>query len=186
MSAFLNHQLLIAMPELKDKDFYRAVVYMCQHDNEGALGVVLNRLTPLKLGDIFEQIGISDASEQSQMMPVYFGGPVQTERGFIIHDIGSQTWDASIAVSKTVSLTSSRDILEAIAHNEGPEKYLIALGYSGWAKGQLEQEMLNNAWLNVDYDSSILYKTPVRQRWSNAANLMGVNINYLTSMVGHG
>ncbi|MCK5897762.1 MAG: YqgE/AlgH family protein [Methylococcales bacterium] len=186
MTDFFNHQFLIAMPELKDQDFHRAVVYICQHDNEGALGVVLNRLTPLKLANIFEKIGIKDASEESRMTPVYFGGPVQTERGFIIHDTGTQTWDSSIAVSENVSLTSSRDILEAIAHNEGPEKYLIALGYSGWAKGQLEKEMLNNAWLNVDYDSSILYKTPVRQRWSTAANSMGVNINYLTSMVGHG
>ncbi|MCK5727598.1 MAG: YqgE/AlgH family protein [Methylococcales bacterium] len=186
MTDFLNHQFLIAMPDLKEKDFFRTVIYMCQHNNEGALGVVLNRLAPLKLADIFEQIGIDDASEKSQMRPVYFGGPVQAERGFILHDSSSQTWDSSISVSETVSLTSSRDILEAIARDEGPEKYLITLGYSGWAKGQLEQEMLNNTWLNVDYDSAILYETPVSQRWKKAANLIGVNIHYLTSLVGHG
>ena len=187
MSDFLDDQFLIAMPDLKDSDFFRTVTYICQHNEEGALGVVLNRLTNLKLNDVFLQIGIDDALEEHATTPVYIGGPVQTERGFIVHDSINQKWDSSIAISQTVSLTSSRDILEAIAYDEGPEKYLFFLGYSGWAKDQLEKEMLNNAWLNTPYESAILYETPVDKRWTRAASLIGIDdINLLTSMVGHG
>ncbi len=186
MSHFLNNQFLIAMPALMDKDFFHTVTYLCQHNADGALGIILNRPTNMKLGDIFEQMDITDASKKSSETPIYLGGPVQMERGFIIHNIGSDNWDSSIAISETVSLTSSRDILEAIAKDEGPENYLIALGYAGWKAGQLEKEIGNNAWLNTPYEETILYDTPISKRWTTAANLMGVDINLLTTMAGHG
>jgi len=186
MSHFLNNQFLIAMPALMDKDFFHTVTYLCQHNGNGALGIILNRPTTMTLGDIFEQMGIKHASEKSCVTPIYLGGPVQMERGFVIHDSDSQHWDSSISISNTVTLTSSRDILEAISKDEGPDNYLIALGYAGWQAGQLEKEMVNNAWLSTPYKKSILYETPVNQRWATAANLIGVDINLLTTMAGHG
>ena len=186
MNNFLNNQFLIAMPALMDKDFSHTVTYLCQHNDKGALGIIINRPTSMTLGDIFNQMGITDASEKSSTTPIYLGGPVQMERGFIIHNTGEEGWDSSIAISTTVSLTSSRDILEAIAKDEGPENYLIALGYAGWNAGQLEKEMRDNTWLNTPYAESILYQTPAGQRWTTAAHLMGVNINLLTTMAGHG
>ena len=186
MNNFLNNQFLIAMPALMDKDFFHTVTYLCQHNDDGALGIIINRPTNMKLGDIFEQMGITDASDKSSATPIHLGGPVQMERGFIIHNTGVDAWDSSIAISTTVSLTSSRDILEAIAKDEGPENYLIALGYAGWDAGKLEKEMRDNAWLNTPYEESILYQTPPSKRWTTAANLMGVDINLLTTMAGHG
>jgi putative transcriptional regulator len=186
MNKFLDHQFLIAMPELKNEDFFQTVTYICQHNDEGAVGIVLNRLTELTLNDIFEQMEITDASEKSRHMPVHLGGPLKIGRSFIIHNNNAQIWDSSIAISKTVSLTSSSDILEAIAYDKGPEHYFICLGYSSWEKDQLETEMINNAWLNTAYDASILYETPVDRRWTQAAKLIGIDITLLTAAVGHG
>ena len=186
MNHFLNNQFLIAMPAQRNKEFFHTVTYLCQHNDDGALGIIINRPTTMNLGDIFKQMGINDASEKSSNTPIHLGGPVQMERGFIIHDTGVDHWDSSIAISEAVSLTSSRDILEAIAQGQGPENYLIALGYAGWDAGQLEKEMVDNAWLNTPYEESILYETPISQRWTTAANLMGIDINLLTPMAGHG
>jgi putative transcriptional regulator len=186
MNHFLNNQFLIAMPSLMDKDFFHTVTYLCQHNDEGALGIIINRPTNMKLGDIFEQMNINNPSKKSSKTPVHLGGTVQMERGFVIHNSQSDDWDSSIKVSNRVSLTSSRDILEAIAKDEGPDHYLIALGYAGWKAGQLEKEMVNNAWLNTPYEGSILYETPVSQRWTTAAHLIGVDINLLSFIAGHG
>ncbi|NOQ36404.1 MAG: YqgE/AlgH family protein [Methylococcaceae bacterium] len=186
MSNYLNNQFLIAMPMLTDKDFFHTVTYLCQHNDDGALGIIINRPTEMKLGDIFSQMGIDNATEKSRKTPIYMGGPVQVERGFVIHESSSTHWESSIAISEEVSLTSSRDILEAISKNEGPENYLIALGYAGWGAGQLEKEIINNAWLNTPYADAILYETPISQRWNAAANLIGVDINLLSSTAGHG
>ncbi len=169
-----------------DKDFFHTVTYLCQHNHDGALGIIINRPTEMMLGDIFSQMGITDASERSSKAPVYMGGPVQMERGFVIHDGIPSHWDSSIAISDIVSLTSSRDILEAIAKEEGPDNYLIALGYAGWGAGQLEKEIIDNAWLHTPYEEAILYKTPNSQRWTAAANLIGVDINLMGSTAGHG
>jgi putative transcriptional regulator len=185
-SSYLNNQFLIAMPGLTDKDFSHTVTYLCQHSSEGAVGIIINRPTPMKLGDIFAQMNIDPISRASANSPVYMGGPVQQERGFVIHNVGEQTWDSSIAISETVSLTSSRDILEAIAKGEGPVDYLIALGYAGWGAGQLEKEIIENAWLHTPYAENILYHTPVNLRWNQAANLLGININLLAAVAGHG
>ncbi len=173
------------MPNLADPSFTHTVTYLCQHNEEGALGIVINRSSGLKLGDIFEQMHIKTQSEDIKNTPIFAGGPVQQERGFVIHSSGKKTWDSTIATSATISLTSSRDILEAIAAGEGPEHFLIALGYAGWSSGQLEKEIVDNAWLNTPCWENILYDTPIGQRWNAAANLLGIDINKLTTPAGH-
>jgi putative transcriptional regulator len=185
-SSYLNNQFLIAMPGLTDRDFARTVTYLCQHNSEGAVGIIINRPTAMKLGDIFAQMNIDASSLASINSPIYMGGPAQPERGFVIHNSGKQRWDSSIAISDSVSLTSSRDILEAIAQGKGPAHYLIALGYAGWGAGQLEKEITENIWLHTPYAETILYHTPVSQRWNAAANLIGININLLATVAGHG
>ncbi len=185
-SSYLHNQFLIAMPNLADKDFAHTVTYLCQHNEEGAIGIIINRPMQMKLGDIFAQMNIDALSRATLNSPVYMGGPVQPERGFVIHNTSNQHWDSSIKISETVSLTSSRDILEAIAKSEGPKNYLIALGYAGWTAGQLEKEIINNAWLHTPYAEAILYDTPVSERWNAAANLIGININLLSTVAGHG
>ncbi len=185
-SNYLSNQFLIAMPNMTDSNFSHTVSYLCQHNEEGALAIVINRPTGMTLGNILEQMGIEFSSQQIGDIPVFAGGPVQQERGFIIHNKGPGTWDSSISISDQTSLTSSRDILEAIAEDKGPEHYLIALGYAGWGEGQLENEIINNAWLNTPYKEHILYNMPIEQRWGAAANEIGIDINKLTSPAGHG
>lgn len=185
-SSYLNNQFLIAMPTLTDKDFIHTVTYLCQHSSEGAIGIIINRPTSMKLGDIFAQMNIEATSLASINAPIFIGGPVQQERGFVIHTACEQKWDSSIVISEKVTLTTSRDILEAIAKSEGPEHYLIALGYAGWTAGQLEKEMVENAWLHTPYSENILYHTPVSERWDAAAKLIGVNIHLLGAVAGHG
>lgn len=182
---YLSNQFLIAMPSLADANFSHTVSYLCQHTADGALAIIINRPTGMVLTDIFEQMGIICSSPQIQQTAVFAGGPVQKERGFIIHEKDDASWDASIPISDTTSLTSSRDILEAIAKNEGPKNFLVALGYAGWGEGQLEKEILSNAWLNTPYQQDILYNTPVKQRWMAAANQLGIDINQLTAPAGH-
>ncbi|RLA18543.1 MAG: YqgE/AlgH family protein [Gammaproteobacteria bacterium] len=183
---YLSNQFLIAMPSLADNNFSHSVSYLCQHNEDGALAVVINRPTGMNLGHIFEQMGIETSLKQVKDTPVFMGGPVQQERGFIIHNTGTDTWDSSIPVSDITSLTSSRDILQAIAEGDGPKHYLIALGYAGWGEGQLEKEIISNAWLNTPYDEKILYETPAKNRWLLAANSLGIDINQLTFPAGHG
>lgn len=185
-SSYLNNQFLIAMPSLTDKDFAHTVIYLCQHSSEGAVGIIINRPASMKLGDIFAQMNIDATCLASVNAPIYIGGPLQPERGFVIHKACEVQWDSSLTISDSVSLTSSRDILEAISKGEGPEHYLIALGYAGWGAGQLETEILANAWLHTPYNERILYHTPVSERWNAAAKLIGININLLGAVAGHG
>lgn len=183
---YLNNQFLIAMPNLADSNFSHAVSYLCQHSEEGALAIVVNKPAGMTLGNILEQMGISASSEKIKDTPVFMGGPVQQERGFIIHSNDSKTWNSSISTSSVTTLTSSRDILEAIAENKGPDQYLVALGYAGWGAGQLEKEINNNSWLTVPCTENILYTTPVEQRWNTAGNQIGIDIDQLTIDPGHG
>lgn len=185
-SHYLENQLLIAMPALADSNFSHTVSHLCQHNKDGALAIVINRPTGMNLGNIFEQMGIETCYKEIQQTPVFMGGPVQQERGFIIHSKMDAKWESSIPVSDSIDLTSSRDILEAIAQNEGPEHYLVALGYAGWGAGQLEKEILSNAWLSTPFQHDILYNTPIKQRWTAAANQLGIDINKLTAAAGHG
>jgi putative transcriptional regulator len=181
----LTSQFLIAMPNLGDPNFSHTVTLLCQHNEHGALGIVINRPSSMKLGEIFKQMDIKASTEINTDTRVFTGGPVQPERGIIIHSPDPR-WDSSLAISEDISLTTSRDILEAIAIGEGPEKSIIALGYAGWGESQLEKEMVNNAWLNTPGTQTILFDTPIEQRWNAAASQIGVDINKLTTPAGHG
>ncbi len=184
-SNYLNNQFIIAMPMLADPNFFHTVAYLCQHNEEGALGIVINRATDMKLGEIFKQMDIKIATPVSSEAPVYAGGPVHQERGFVVHT-SCGIWQATMAVSETISLTTSRDVLEAIAAGEGPEQYLVALGYAGWGAGQLEKEIMDNAWLNSPSGKKVMFDTPINSRWSAAAEQIGIDINKLTAPAGHG
>lgn len=182
---YLNNQFLIAMPSLMDPIFHHTVTFLCQHTKEGALGIVINRPSDMKLGEIFKQMHIPFISDIAAGTSVYSGGPVQQDRGFVVHTAGGN-WDMTMPVSDAISLTTSRDVIEAIAAGEGPEQYLVALGYAGWGEGQLEKEILSNSWLNTPFAKQILFDTPVSQRWNAAASQLGININQLTTPAGHG
>lgn len=184
-ATYLNNQFIIAMPNLADPNFFHTVAYLCQHNEEGALGIVINRPMDMKLGEIFKQMDINVTVPASAEVPVFAGGPVQQERGFVVHTTGGD-WHATMAVSESLSLTTSRDVLEAIAVGEGPEQYLIALGYAGWGAGQLEKEIMDNAWLNTPCGTQVLFDTPINLRWSAAASQIGIDINQLTAPAGHG
>lgn len=183
-SANLTNHFLIAMPGLADPFFARTVSYLCQHNEEGALGIIVNRPLELTLADIMEQMEINVTDPGIGQLPVYFGGPVQPERGFVLHEPKGH-WNSTLQVSDTLCLTTSRDILEAVGTGEGPEHILVALGYAGWGKGQLEREITENSWLNAPADTSILFRQPAESRWKAAAELMGVDISLLTAQAGH-
>lgn len=181
----LTDHFLIAMPTLGDPNFQRTVTYMCQHGDDGALGIVINRPIDLKLADILGQMEIKVESQNIGATQVYYGGPVQPERGFVIHD-GTGQWDSSLAVTDSIMLTTSRDIMEAIASGNGPDNMLVALGYAGWGGGQLEQEILQNAWLNAPAQNQVIFDLPADQRWKSAAEQMGIDLDLLSSTAGHG
>lgn len=184
-ATYLTNQYIVAMPNLADPNFFHTVTYLCQHNSEGALGIIINRLAGMKMSEIFKQMDIRVTSTSAAETSVFSGGPVQQDRGFVIHTrCGS--WDATMAISDTISLTTSRDVIEAIAMGEGPEKYLVALGYAGWSSGQLEKEILDNAWLHIPFNTQVLFETPINMRWTAAADRIGINIKNLTSPAGHG
>jgi putative transcriptional regulator len=180
----LTNHFLIAMPGMADPFFAKTVTYLCQHGPEGALGIIVNRPSELTLGDIMQQMSIEVREPDVKALPIYFGGPVQPERGFVLHE-PKGSWDSTLRVSEAISLTTSRDILEAISVGEGPHRVLVALGYAGWGRGQLEREMLENAWFNAPADSAIIFDYPSSQRWKAAAECMGVDISLLTPHAGH-
>ncbi|MDT8386096.1 MAG: YqgE/AlgH family protein [Thiogranum sp.] len=180
----LTNQFLIAMPSLEDPNFFRSVTYICEHNDEGALGLVINRPLEIQLGEILQHINLEDATPEARQVPIHLGGPVQRERGFVLHEpLGD--WEATLRVTDRIGITSSMDILAAIARNKGPQRNLIALGYAGWGAGQLEQELADNAWLSGPMDPEILFTLPNEQRWKAAAALLGVDMNLLTGGAGH-
>lgn len=183
--ANLTNHFLIAMPGLSDPFFARTVTYICQHNDEGALGIIINRPSELTLKDIMSQMDIALDDDGLGQTPVYFGGPVQPERGFILHEPVGE-WSSTLKVAEQLWLTTSRDILEAISRGDGPRKILLALGYAGWGKGQLEREIVQNSWLNAEAEQSIIFTRPAASRWKAAAELMGVDISLLTTQAGHG
>ena len=180
---FANH-LLIAMPALSDPHFSRGVTLLCQHDDDGALGIIVNRLSDLKLGDVFGQMSIETQIEAIARAPVYSGGPVQTDRGFVLHEPFGH-WESTFRISDQVCVTTSRDVLVAMAEGRGPKRALLALGYAGWGAGQLESELRDNAWLSVPASPEILFETPLNTRWEAAARLAGVDVRLLTDYAGH-
>ena len=180
----LRGQLLIAMPGLAGSGFAHSVIYICDHTPDGAMGLVINRPLDVPLTQIFEQFGLS-YPEKLSGHPLLLGGPVQQERGFILHRNTDKKLQSTVSVSDQVSLTASRDIIEAIAADEGPQDALIVLGYAGWGAGQLEQELLDNAWLTAPADTEFLFDTPFANRASLAAARIGIDLNQLSSSAGH-
>lgn len=180
----LANQLLIAMPGMADPNFNSTVTLICEHNDEGALGIVINRPLTLKLGGLFEQLDLTDPDPETAKDPVLLGGPVGPERGFVLHG-PEQTYENSIAVSEDIRLTLSRDVLDAMANGAGPNKTLVALGYAGWEPGQLETEMLANSWLSVPASTDIVFDTPYSERWSRAAQILGIDISQISPDAGH-
>ena len=180
----LTNHFLIAMPALEDPNFSHTVTYICQHDEQGAMGIVCNRPQELTVREVLEHLEIPVSESLDADIPVYTGGPVQSEHGFVLHSpVGP--WSASLQVTEDIALTTSLDILSAIAEGAGPPHYLLALGYAGWGAGQLEEEMAANAWLSGPADTTILFETPPQARWAAAAALLGVDLNLLSGEVGH-
>lgn len=184
IQASFKNQLLIAMPSLQDPNFSRTVTYICEHGTHGAMGIVLNRPTDMTLSDVLEQMDIEDSSTAAGRATIYLGGPVEEQRGFVLHT-HTDPWDSTLTVNERISVTTSRDVLEAIAHGNGPSKSFVALGYAGWGAGQLEHEMQNNAWLSGPADESIIFDLPSDKRWEAAAQLLGVDVHLLSSEAGH-
>lgn len=180
----LTGQFLIAMPAMTDPNFEQTVSFICQHNEDGAMGIVINRTMDLTLGDVFQQMEIEADGCRQAGQPVHYGGPVQTERGFVLHDQPGD-WDSTVAIDERIGLTTSRDILEAIGRNEGPTRALLALGYAGWGSGQLEHEITQNAWLSGPADIDLMFSTPVEQRWNRAAGLLGIDLSLLSREAGH-
>lgn len=183
-SGSLSNQLLIAMPGMADPNFNSTVTLICEHNSDGALGVVINRPMNLQLSGLFEKLSLQDGSDELLHRPVLSGGPVSPERGFVLHE-PCATFDNSLSVSADIQLTLSRDVLDAMAAGTGPERSLVALGYAGWDAGQLEQEMLNNIWLTVPANTDILFEVPFAERWSVAAETIGIDISKISVHAGH-
>lgn len=183
MQSLQNH-FLIAMPNLEDPNFNESVTYVCQHDELGAVGIVINRPGHFTFADIFSRLGIEHDDNESVLSLVLTGGPVEPERGFVLHD-ASEEFESTIGVGSDISLTASRDVLEAIADGRGPAHSLMALGYAGWGAGQLEAEIGANSWLSVEASSAVLFDTPYAKRWTAAADLIGIDIREISTYTGH-
>ncbi|MDH4046820.1 MAG: YqgE/AlgH family protein [Gammaproteobacteria bacterium] len=180
----LSNQLLIAMPGMPDPNFNSTVTLICEHNADGALGIIINRPMNLKLGGLFSQLDVKATNRRAAQMPVMSGGPVARERGFVLHEPGEE-FESSIGISGDVQLTLSRDILDAIATGRGPLKSLIALGYAGWEAGQLESEMLDNTWLSVPASNEVIFDVPFADRWVFAARTLGIDISRVSPHAGH-
>ncbi len=182
----LRNQFLIAMPSLADSNFERSVSLLCEHGDDGALGLVINRPTDLTVGGMLEHLDIdsSGLSPTQIESPVFWGGPVQSERGFVLHSPRGR-WESSIQVSPTLAVSTSRDILAAIGAGQGPERFLVTLGYAGWESGQLEREIMENSWLNTEANASIIFETASEMRWDAATRLLGIDPASLSHGAGH-
>ena len=180
----LCNQLLIAMPGMADPNFSSTVTLICEHNAEGALGIVINRPMDMNLGGLFEQLDVVDPDMSIATHPVMSGGPVARERGFVLHNPGDP-FESSVAVSPDVQLTLSRDVIDALAAGKGPAKSLVALGYAGWDAGQLEAEMLANTWLTVPATPEVIFDVPFADRWSVAARTIGIDISQISPDAGH-
>jgi putative transcriptional regulator len=180
----LTNHLLIAMPGMLDPNFSSTVTLICEHNEDGALGIIINRPLTLKLGGLFEQLDLPDADPAAAARPVLMGGPVGPERGFVLHDT-DQAYEHSLDVSNDIRLTLSRDVIDAMASGKGPARTLVALGYAGWEAGQLEREMLANSWLTVDATPTIVFDLPFDERWTAAAGTLGIDISRMSGDAGH-
>ncbi|MDG9923191.1 MULTISPECIES: YqgE/AlgH family protein [unclassified Pseudomonas] len=182
--SYLKHHFLIAMPHMADPNFAQTVTYLVEHNEQGAMGLVINRPNGLNLADVLEQLRPDETpSVLCQSLPIFAGGPVQTDRGFVLHPAG-QSFQATLELGE-LALSTSQDALFAIADGSGPARHLITLGYAGWEAGQLETELTDNAWLTCPADAAILFDTPAEQRLGAAAARLGINLSLLTTQAGH-
>jgi putative transcriptional regulator len=183
-SVDLTQHFLIAMPAMVDPHFARTLTLVCEHNENGALGIVVNRPTDMNLQGLLEQVKILPDRDNFKGVPVHFGGPVQVDRGFVLHSPAG-AWQSTLNIGSTMGLTTSKDILEAVARGNGPEQILVTLGYAGWAPGQLEHELAQNAWLTVAARNDILFDLPAEERLPAAMQLLGVDYANLSDVAGH-
>lgn len=180
----LANQLLVAMPGMADPNFGGAVVFLAEHTARGALGLIVNRATDITMHTLFERIDLELRIESLAQAPVLYGGPVQTDRGFVLHQPTGE-WNSTVAVGDDIGLTSSKDILEAVAGGEGPSRLVVTLGYTGWGPGQLEQEIAHNAWLTLPAGAELLFDVPLEQRFERAFRTLGIDPALLSPSAGH-
>jgi putative transcriptional regulator len=191
----LTHHFLIAMPGLMDESFKRSVVYMCEHSDRGALGLIINKPSTLRMQDLFEKVELNLGRTDLIEIPVFQGGPVHTERGFVLHEplsdapVSAEPNEAAYASTLSIpgglEMTTSKDVLEALSTGAGPKRVLITLGYSAWAQGQLESELAENSWLTVEADPQVIFDTPIEQRYDRALALLGLKAWMLSPQAGH-
>ncbi len=181
---FLSNHLLIAMPSLRDPNFERTVIYLCEQRDEGAVGLIINRPMQFSLSLIFEQLNIDPIQVEKNRVPLMFGGPIQPERGFVVHRQLGQ-WRSSLLLEDEVTVTTSNDIIRALAIDQGPKDVLVTLGYSGWEANQLNKEIADNDWLVCPSRPEILYEVPFEERWEYAGLTLGIKMNQLTMGAGH-
>lgn len=189
----LTHHFLIAMPGLEDASFARSVVYLCEHSPRGALGLVINKPTDINLKSLFDKVDLPLGRDDLASAPVLQGGPAHTERGFVLHEAvqpeggeaGTSVYASTMAIPGGLEMTTSKDVLEAIATGAGPRKVLVTLGYSAWGEGQLESELAENSWLTVGADTSVIFDTPIEQRYEKALSLLGLQAWMLSHGAGH-
>ena len=187
----LTNHFLIAMPTMEDEVFGRSVVYMCEHSEKGALGLVVNKPSDIRISNLFDKVELPLGRPDLASQPVYHGGPVQTERGFVLHDavagetMAESVYASTLSIPGGLEMTTSRDVLEAISSGAGPQNVFVSLGYSSWGEGQLEVELAENSWLTVAADPAVIFNTPVEQRYDKALALLGVQTWMLTAEAGH-
>ena len=193
----LTHHFLIAMPGMEDASFARSVVYLCEHSERGALGLIINKPTDISLEGLFEKVDLTLGRADLTRQPVFLGGPVQTERGFVLHDPMSSPsgsdddaedeppYASTMRIPGGLEMTTSKDVLEALSHGAGPRRVLVTLGYSAWGEGQLESELAENSWLTVDANAEIIFDTPVEERYERALGLLGLQSWMLSRDAGH-
>jgi putative transcriptional regulator len=191
-NSFLDGKLLIAMPGIGDPRFERSVIFMCAHSADGAMGIVINKVAPgITFSDLLERLDLLPADNQIKVpgnlseIPVQFGGPVETGRGFVLHTTDYYSADTTLPISERVGLTATLDVLRAIAKGEGPRRSLLALGYSGWGPGQLEGEIQRNGWLHCDADEELLFKVANDEKYNAALRKIGIDLRMLSSDAGH-
>ena len=180
----LTHHFLVAMPHMADPHFARTLTYIAEHNAQGALGVIVNRPLDMTLGTLFERVELKLAAQNLIAQPVYFGGPVQTDRGFVLHR-PSGDWHSTLRVNDEVGLTSSRDILQSIGNDGEPHDVLVSLGFAAWTAGQLEQELAENAWLTIPADMSIVFGMPPEARLAAAVHKLGIDLTQISEGAGH-
>ncbi len=189
----LTHHFLIAMPGMEDASFARSVVYLCEHSERGALGLIINKPTDINLKGLFDKVELSLGRADLTESPVFLGGPVQTERGFVLHEslhgkndvVEEPAYASTMVIPGGLEMTTSKDVLEALATGAGPRRVLVTLGYSAWGEGQLESELAENSWLTVEADLAVIFDTPVEKRYDTALGLLGLEAWRLSPGAGH-